>query len=296
MGAGGLAIVEAVAGRLDVVMVGRLALTLVLCGLVGIERSTHDRATGLRPHILVGIGACLMTMAGAYGFPDVPTATRDPLRVASYVVSGIGFLGAGAILRHGATVRGLTTAGSLWGAAGIGLAVGVGVGALAAVAVALLVFTLGPLQRLEARLRWGRTPRRLVLHLVDDDQSVGKTLAALDRLGLLIRRATVDLGEGEGAVLRVDLVRALSPDDEALLVKRLLTLKHVSRVESFGEDRSVDDAAPPTGGAESGFTPDAPPPAVATLEPSAAEPLDGPFDRGAARGKKRRRDGDRTGR
>src|SRR5688572_18403663 len=173
MDTGSLAVLEAVAGRLDGVMVGRLVLTLVLCGLVGIERSAHDRATGLRPHILVGIGACLMTMAGAYGFSDISGVTRDPLRVASYVVSGIGFLGAGAILRHGATVRGLTTAGSLWGAAGIGLAVGAGVGALAAVAVALVVFTLGPLQRVEARLRWGRGPRQLSVHLVDDDQSVG---------------------------------------------------------------------------------------------------------------------------
>jgi putative Mg2+ transporter-C (MgtC) family protein len=285
-----VAVLEAVAGRIDAVMVGRLVLTLILCGLVGIERSAHDRATGLRPHILVGIGACLMTMAGAYGFADVPGVNRDPLRVASYVVSGIGFLGAGAILRHGATVRGLTTAGSLWGAAGIGLAVGVGVGALAGVAVLLLVFTLGPLQRLEGRLRWGRTPRRLALHLVDDDQAVGKTLGALDRLGLLIRRATVDLGEGEGAVLRVDLVRALSSTDEALLVKRLLTLKHVSRVESFGEDRSVEDAPSGTDAPEPVLAPDAP-------QPVDVPPTDAPRALATSlrtRSKKRRRGGEQS--
>src|SRR5215212_3846979 len=129
--------VDRLVGEFDWVVIGRTALALVLCGLVGLERSTHERASGLRPHILVGLGACLMTLAGGYGFHDVAAQNRDPLRVASYVVSGIGFLGAGAILRHGATVRGLTTAGSLWGAAGIGVTVGVGLGWMAAATTAL---------------------------------------------------------------------------------------------------------------------------------------------------------------
>jgi len=107
-------------GTVDPVLVGRLLVVMVLCGAIGLERSEHERASGFRPHILVGLGACLMTMAGAYALSDVQV--RDPMRVASYVVSGIGFLGAGAILRHGTTVRGLTTAASIWGSAGIGIA------------------------------------------------------------------------------------------------------------------------------------------------------------------------------
>ncbi|MFQ3648550.1 MAG: MgtC/SapB family protein, partial [Anaerolinea sp.] len=117
-------VLEPVVGTLDVVLIGRLLLVLLLCGAIGLERSEHERASGFRPHILVGLGACLMTMAGAYALPEFET--RDPMRVASYVVSGIGFLGAGAILRHGTTVRGLTTAASIWGSAGIGIATGVG--------------------------------------------------------------------------------------------------------------------------------------------------------------------------
>lgn len=236
----------AVFGNIDLAQVGRLVLTLLLCGVLGIERSTHDRASGLRPHILVGLSACLMTLAGGYGFAEVVGGNRDPMRVASYVVSGIGFLGAGAILRHGATVRGLTTAGSLWGAAGIGLAVGAGLGGLAAVATGLLVFTLAPLQLLEARTKWNGASNRLTLHLADDVQSVGKTLAALDRLSIPIRRATVDAGDG-GAILRVDLARPVAPAQEALLAKRLLTLKYVLRVESFGGEvsREVDDQSGP---------------------------------------------------
>lgn len=135
-------------GPMNADLVLRLLLTVVLCGLVGLERSRHERASGFRPHILVGLGACLMTLAGAYGFSDIPGTTHDPTRIASYVVSGIGFLGAGAILRHGTTVRGITTAATLWGVAGIGIAVGAGLGRLAAVTVLLVLFTLRPHQAL----------------------------------------------------------------------------------------------------------------------------------------------------
>jgi hypothetical protein len=114
-----------VTGYFDWILAARLVLTLILCGLIGLERSGHESATGFRPHILVGLGACLMTMAGIYALPE-SSSMRDPMRVASYVVSGIGFLGAGAILRHGAIVQGVTTAASIWGCAGIGIAVGAG--------------------------------------------------------------------------------------------------------------------------------------------------------------------------
>ena len=128
--AGFVHMIGQVVGPFDGVLVVRMLLTLVLCGLIGIERSTRERASGFRPHILVGLGACLLTLAGAYGFADLPGtgAHPDPTRIASYVVSGIGFLGAGAILRHGTTVRRLTTAATLWGAASIGIARGAGLG------------------------------------------------------------------------------------------------------------------------------------------------------------------------
>jgi putative Mg2+ transporter-C (MgtC) family protein len=231
--------VNGLVGQFDSVVVGRSVLTLVLCGLIGLERSTHERASGLRPHILVGLGACLMTQAGAYGFADVVAFIRDPLRVASYVVSGIGFLGAGAILRHGTTVRGLTTAASLWGAAGIGIAVGTGMGGLAAVTVGLVLFTLTPLQRLEARFRLGPAPTGLSIHVSDANRAVGKALAALARLGVPVQQATVLPGAGTSAVLRIELARALAPGRFPVLIEQLLTLKCVERVETTslrGED------------------------------------------------------------
>lgn len=220
-----------VLGRLDGAMVGKLLLTLVLCGAIGLERSTHERASGFRTHIMVGLGACLMTLAGGYGFQDLHNA-GDPMRVASYVVSGIGFLGAGAILRHGTTVRGLTTAASLWSVAGIGIASGVGLAGLAIVAAGLMLFTLSPLQKWEARLRIGAAAGDLAIHLHDDSEAVGKTLAALARLDIPVKRATITPGADQSAILRVELGRALRFEQVVPLVQRLLALKYVSRVDT----------------------------------------------------------------
>ncbi len=216
-------------GVFDAVLIGRLVLVLILCGMIGLERSEHERASGFRPHILVGLGACLMTMAGAYAFPDVEM--RDPMRVASYVVSGIGFLGAGAILRHGTTVRGLTTAASIWGSAGIGIATGVGLGGLAAVTTLFILFTLTTLERLEARLGRGEAANDLKIHLKDDHRAVGKALTALDRLGVPVKKATMLPTAGDTAILRVELSRPLKSDQVSRLVKQLLVVKSIARVD-----------------------------------------------------------------
>jgi len=230
-------------GRLDGVLAARLVITLILCGAIGLERSAHDHASGFRPHILVGLGGCLMTMAGAYGFADVTHTPSNPMAVASYVVSGIGFLGAGAILRSGTSVRGLTTAATLWGVAGVGIAVGAGLAGLATLTVALVLFTLGPLQRLEARLRYREEARDLVIR-VRDEAHVGKTLAALARLGVQVRRSTIAPGVGTSAIVQVQLGQALRADQVALVTKRLLTLRYVERVETALLERDEDEPEP----------------------------------------------------
>lgn len=240
--------VSATFGGLDGILIGRLLLALVLSGLVGLERSTHERASGLRTHILVGLGACLITVAGAYGFAELHTATsdRDPFRLATYVVSGIGFLGAGAIMRHGTTVRGLTTAASVWNVAGIGIAVGAGMGALAMLTVALILFVLGPLQKWEGRVRIGNTPSDLVIHLLDEGKAVGRTLARLASMGIAVRRATIVPGAGTSVVLRVELAVALRTQDVPGLVKQLMESPDVERVETTtGVRESPAGAADP---------------------------------------------------
>ncbi|MGP4082464.1 MgtC/SapB family protein [Pseudalkalibacillus sp. R45] len=109
----------------------RLLLAALLCGLVGIEREFKRHPAGFRTHLLVGVGACLMMILSMFGFEDFLNSHQrvqgfDPSRLPAYVVSGIGFLGAGTILVHGVTVKGLTTAASIWLVAGIGLVVGIG--------------------------------------------------------------------------------------------------------------------------------------------------------------------------
>ncbi len=227
-------------------LIFRLILTMILCGLIGLERSNHERASGFRPHILVGLGACMVTMAGAYGFPEL-TGERDALRVASYVVLGIGFLGAGAILRHGTTVRGLTTAATLWGCAGIGVTIATGLGWLAIVSTVLFLFTLMILEWLEAKLNFGRPVSRLRIHLHDDNRAVGKALNALARLGAPVKRATVLPGAGTSALLDVELARALTAEQAPLLAKQLLTLKkYVAQVDTTVAplDEPADDEEP----------------------------------------------------
>ena len=105
----------------------RLLLTLFLSGLIGFERQVHRREAGLRTHILLSLGSCLIMLTSLYVFDIYKDITRiDPGRIAAGVITGIGFLGAGTIIRERERVRGLTTAASLWVVAGIGLAVGCG--------------------------------------------------------------------------------------------------------------------------------------------------------------------------
>jgi len=111
----------------DLQIVIRLTLSLILSGLIGLERQILRRNAGLRTHILVCIGSCLIMLTSLYVFDIYKnTVSLDPSRIAAGVITGIGFLGAGTIIRDREGIKGLTTAASLWVVAGIGMAVGCG--------------------------------------------------------------------------------------------------------------------------------------------------------------------------
>lgn len=120
----------------------RLLSSVILSGLIGLERQMQRRTAGLRTHILVCLGSCLVMLTSLYIF-DIynEKVALDPARIAAGVITGIGFLGAGAILRDQTEIKGLTTAASLWVVAGIGLAVGCGFysGAVFTTVLALIV-------------------------------------------------------------------------------------------------------------------------------------------------------------
>lgn len=131
----------------------RLLLATVLSGLIGFERESRGRAAGLRTHILVCVGSALFMLTSIYMF-DIyrGVAAVDPTRIAAQVITGVGFLGAGTILRSGATVKGLTTAASLWAVAGIGLAVGCGFYSAAVITTILVGVTLVVFSKMETAL------------------------------------------------------------------------------------------------------------------------------------------------
>lgn len=128
----------------DLEIVARLALAALLGGVIGFERERLLWAAGLRTHMLVCVGSCLIMIVSAFGFEGAlgrEHVVLDPSRVAAQVVSGIGFLGAGTILLRGEMVRGLTTAASLWAVAAIGLAAGGGL-YLAGIAATVIVLAI----------------------------------------------------------------------------------------------------------------------------------------------------------
>lgn len=124
-------------------LAGRLLIAAAAGLVLGFERELRAQAAGLRTHVLVAVGAALFTVAGAYGFSDIPRGPNvDPARIAAQVASGIGFLGAGAILRQGLGVRGLTTAATLWVSAALGVAAGAGAWAAALIGTGVVLVVL----------------------------------------------------------------------------------------------------------------------------------------------------------
>ncbi len=138
---------ETLSGIFDISLVIRVLSSVLLGFAIGLEREMTNKYAGLRTNILVCLGACLFTIISIYGFPEVSVTgdelgTRDTARVAAQVVTGIGFIGGGTVLRHGATVFGLTTAATLWVSASIGMACGAGMYGLALVATVLSILVL----------------------------------------------------------------------------------------------------------------------------------------------------------
>lgn len=142
----------------------RLVVAAVLSGVIGFEREVAQKAAGLRTHMLVGLGAAVFSLLSVDAFPG-----SDPARIAAQVVTGIGFLGAGAIFRHGFTVRGLTTAAGLWTVAAVGMAAGIGEWEIALVAAGVAVVVLYVVGVVQWLLRGRRGEATTVLTLKMSD-------------------------------------------------------------------------------------------------------------------------------
>ncbi len=170
----------------------RLLVSLIIGGAIGIEREHSRQPAGFRTHIIIAIGATLLmilsiAVAGQYG------ETRgDAGRIAAQVVSGIGFLGAGAILKFGADIRGLTTAASLWTVAAIGLATGAGLFLPAAMAGTIILFTLIILEKMEDRWFPKQELKHIEIYTTGDSLEITDIRRILTECGIRIRSLNVD--------------------------------------------------------------------------------------------------------
>ena len=144
-------------GHDDLVIIGRVAGALVIGALIGFERTFHGRPAGFRTHSLVCIASAILMIVTVYQnqwmtFVNHDAIRTDPTRMAQGIMTGIGFLGAGVIFKEGLTVRGLTTAASIWATAAIGILVGIGFWFAAVVGGAAVLMVLGLFRYIEARL------------------------------------------------------------------------------------------------------------------------------------------------
>lgn len=213
----------------------RLILAAVLGGAVGFEREVREREAGLRTHVLVSVGSALFFLVSAYAWTDWSFSQReglmfDPTRIAAQIVSGIGFLGAGAIIRQGLSVRGLTTAATLWLVAGIGMASGAGYWEAAVIATVGAIVTLWPLRIAAHRVLMRFRPedaQRVVVDLAPG-QGAAAVLGALEELGGTVSQ--FQLSESRGGRELVATVDFAEQQQASKVASRLSELEHVTGV------------------------------------------------------------------
>jgi putative Mg2+ transporter-C (MgtC) family protein len=180
-------------------MIGALLMAALVGSLVGWERERRDYPAGLRTHILVCVGSALITLVSI----RMAGTRADPTRIAAQIVSGIGFLGAGTIMRQGNIIRGLTTAASLWTIAGIGMAIAAGgeMAILGVVAALIVFFTLTAVDWLEDTYITGRKYQRLRLVTGPDRDIVARMLLGLTERGMEAREVSIEEDADNGQLI-----------------------------------------------------------------------------------------------
>lgn len=214
-------------------LAARLGLA-ALCGLViGLERQLNQHEAGMRTHILVALGAALFTVAGAYGFGDLERGTTvDPARAAAQVATGVGFIGAGLIIREGPSIRGLTSAATLWLTGALGVAAGAGASVATLIATAIVLVTLVGLR--VAKPSIASLSSQAVTLEIEYEQgkgTLGPILEAFEQHQLRLEQLKIR-DDSEASIRRVFATvsgRKLSRLDD--LTREIRELKEVGQVE-----------------------------------------------------------------
>ena len=217
----------------------RLLVAAVLGSIIGFERERLLWAAGIRTHMLVCVGACLFMIVSAFGFADSLSAQHvvlDPSRVAAQVVSGIGFLGAGAILARGEIVKGLTSAASIWTVAAIGLSVGGGLYFAAGISTAIIVVILAGVKPLEEIYRSRNQSCRFSIRTVHGALTPELVKKALNIRGAQIKRFLVTARDA-GTVDDVTVfLSKVSSQDITRFTAKLGSIEGVTRVNVVSRD------------------------------------------------------------
>jgi len=208
----------------------RLILACCLGGLIGYERQSRRKSAGLRTNVLVCLGSCLIMVLSESIYRQVEGLTNaDPARLAAQVVSGIGFLGAGTIMKEGLTVKGLTTAACLWVVAGVGLAVGAGFYAGALFTSFLVFATLGILSRLD---NWVSPEKNMIIHIETDDVDgqLKVIYHALEEEKIAVHDFQLK-EDGERTILITLLTHSFAVSRSVEVAEHLMKIKGVHRVK-----------------------------------------------------------------
>jgi putative Mg2+ transporter-C (MgtC) family protein len=210
----------------------RLGLALLFGGIVGFERERKDWAVGIRTHMLACVGSSLVMMVSSFGFSDIlgtPNVSLDPSRVASSVIIGIGYLGAGIILvLKPGNIKGLTTASALWTTAGIGLACGGGLYFMAGAATAIMLIVLYGIQEIQKRmfLTTVRHRFRIEVNYADD---VNDIIANLSQLPLTLSGINI---KKSGGGCRLDVIAIFRGNrDHTAIIREINAMPQVKKVK-----------------------------------------------------------------
>ncbi|API92344.1 methyltransferase [Virgibacillus pantothenticus] len=210
----------------------RVLVALFLSGLIGFERELKNHSAGFRTHILVGVGSCLMMLLSLFGFEffleEYDNIRFDPARIPSYVISGIGFLGAGTIIVYGGTIRGLTTAASIWTVAGLGLVVGAGMYAAAVLTTAIILLSLIFLNNFERLFRRGKSSHVIQIVTVPD-LPVHEVVAVFDKYHMAIKKVEISKSENNHRNIYIVIERNTDLDRIALFAE-ISQINHVRSV------------------------------------------------------------------
>jgi putative Mg2+ transporter-C (MgtC) family protein len=211
----------------------RLLLALIFGGLIGLERSAHGRSAGLRTNILVCLGSCVLMIGFDKLFlaMDLSSAASfirmDPARAAAGVITGIGFLGAGTIIRHKNAVVGLTTAASIWVVAAIGIILGLGEYGLSILVTVLVLLTLFLLDRIKVR---ADHYKEITLEGEGGAQLYPAAVAALESLGVVVKDYGIELHPKERRAVITLVIRFKDPELGQATVEALSKIPGVTKV------------------------------------------------------------------